>query len=486
MATKSQAANKSLTKNAVINVIYKILDVIFPLISASYISRVLAPEGVGKVAYVQNIVSYFVMFAALGIPGYGTREIAQNRDDPDAVNKLFSELFVINALSTAVCAAGYYAVIFCGASRDPIIYMVCGTEILFNFMNIDWLYQGEEKYAYITLRSIAVKLLSVLSLFIFVKDRQDYVVYALIICLGIGCNNVINIFYARNKVRPVFRNLELKRHLGPIFTLMLSAVTASLYSKVDITMLGWLHSDEIVGYYTNAHKVVNVGLTVVTAMSAVFMPRLSYIYKHEKQRFQQLITAGVQVVLLLAIPCCIGMILVADDLILAVFGPLFAPAVLPTQIMAILIVVIGAGDLLCYQVVISSGNEKALIKSRVFASMANILLNAALIPRFQHTGAAIASVISELIVNGILLKSSLSIVRVKITRQFCGSMFASTAVMSIAVILTQKMIDDMLLSLATSVSVGAIIYFAAALAMKNETMEYLVSAIKNRKSKQIT
>lgn len=476
-------SNKILAHNALYNIIYRILNVIFPLISASYIARVLEPEGVGKVAYAQNVVSYFVMFAALGIPRYGTREIARSRDEPEKINQIFSELFVLNAVSTCACAACFYVPVMMGSSVNALVYLVCGMEIIFNFINIDWFYEGQEEYAYITSRNILVKLVSLAALFAFVRSREDYIIYACIHCLGIGMNYTFNIVHARKKVKFSFRNLKIKRHLGPVFTLLVSMITASLYSKVDITMLGWMQSEETVAFYTNAHKMVNVALTLVTAMSAVFMPRLSYMYVYEKEKFRELITVGVKILLMLAVPCCAGIILIADDLIFVMFGRLFEPAVLTTQIMAILTVVIGVGDLLCYQVVISSGHEKVLIKARFFAGIANIILNSLLIPRFRHNGAAIASVISEVIVNGMLTKYSLSVVRPQLTARFFGSLLASVSAMTVGVVAIQSVTDNALLSLAASVGAGVAIYFAAALVFKNEIMEQLVSVLKSRMSR---
>ena len=180
-------------KNAAFNIIYRILNVIFPLISAGYISRVLAPEGVGKVAYAQNIVSYFVMFAALGIPGYGIREVARCKDHPSQMNKLFSELVIVNLISTTVVIVAYYTFIFAVFSENIVIYAVFGLELFLNCINIDWLYQGKEDYGYITIRSIVVKILSLLALVSFVKSQQDYVIYGFIICMGTGFNYFFNV-----------------------------------------------------------------------------------------------------------------------------------------------------------------------------------------------------------------------------------------------------------------------------------------------------
>lgn len=465
---------KNLAQNAAFNVLYRVLNVIFPLISATYIARVLSPEGVGKVAYAQNIVSYFLMFAALGIPSYGTREVAQNRNDPRALSKLFSELFVINFASTALCIAAYGLFVCAAIHTDGLLYMVFSLDLFFNFINIDWLYQGEEEYVYITLRSILVKVLSLAAMFLLVKDQQDYAVYVLILCLGVGCNNFFNLYHARKKVKLTLRGLELRRHMKPILFLMLSSAAASLYSKVDITMLGMLTSEENVAYYSNAHKIINIVLTLVTALSAVFLPRLSYVYKNDRKQYGQYLSIGLKVVLALAVPSCVGVMIVADNLVLTLFGEAFAPAAATLKILAVFTVIKGAGDLLCYQSIISSGNERQLIRSRVVAGAANIVLNAFLIPRYGHNGAAVASVFSEVIVNGMLLPHSLAIAKPSVGRRFFLSVAAGTLLMAVTTAGVQQALGEGLLPLAGTVAAGVAVYLLVLLVSGNDLMEVLL------------
>ncbi len=468
----------SLAQNAIFSVIYKLCNVIFPLVSATYIARVLSPDGIGAVAYAQNTVSYFLMIAVLAIPQYGIRESAKYRDDPEKVNKLFSELMGINFLSTTVCVAAYWCFIQLVFPVDHLVYLIFGLDLVFNYINIDWFYQGREEYRYITLRSILVKAISLCALFLFVKTEADYPVYALILCLGIGCNYFFNVFHLRGKVKLMFHNLEPGRHMKPIMVLMLSSVAASLYSKVDITMLGQLSTNASVGFYTNAHKVISIVLTLVTAISAVFLPRLSYVYENDREHYHSHLTIGLKLVLLLAVPGCIGLIVVSQELTAVLFGSAFAPMAQTLQILSVFTIVKGVGDLLCYQAIISSGNEKELIASRVVAGLANVVLNAILIPLHGHQGAAIASVISELIVNGMLLRYSLSIARPDISRHFCITLALSTAAMAVTVMVVKSLIHHDLICLVISVMCGVVAFLLSMLISRNELAVFVLSKIK--------
>ena len=151
---------KSLAKNSIYNIIYTTANIIFPLISSMYVSRVLMADGVGKVAYAQNLASYFVILAALGTPVYGIRKIAAYQNDQQKTNQFFTQLFVINAISTVISSAAYVIFIFAikGSQNESILYLCAGLQLFFNFFNIDWLYKGKEEYGYITLRSILIKI----------------------------------------------------------------------------------------------------------------------------------------------------------------------------------------------------------------------------------------------------------------------------------------------------------------------------------------
>ena len=229
---------KSLAKNSLYNIIYQALMLVFPMITSMYVSRIILEDGVGKVAYAQNIVSYFTALAATGFPAYGIREIAKVSDNQKEKNKSFSEMFLLNAAATTLAAALYIVLIFFvpAMKNNLYLYLSTGLLIILNYANIDWLYQGLEEYEYIMKRSCIVKILSLTALFLFVRSREDYVNYALITSMGTACNNLFNIYHSRKLVKITFRNLELRRHVRPLLILTAAAFLGSIYNKIDVTM----------------------------------------------------------------------------------------------------------------------------------------------------------------------------------------------------------------------------------------------------------
>ncbi len=150
---------KSLAKNSIYNIIYTVANILFPFVTSIYVSRILLPVGVGKVASAQNIASYFVTIAALGLPSYGVREFAKVRDNKCESNKLFTELLLLNIVSTTLAVIGFFGLVFinAGFNGEWALYAACGLAIFFNYLNIDWMYKGLEEYGYITGRSLLIK-----------------------------------------------------------------------------------------------------------------------------------------------------------------------------------------------------------------------------------------------------------------------------------------------------------------------------------------
>lgn len=121
---------KSLAKNSIYNIVYTVANILFPFVTSIYVSRILLPVGVGKVASAQNIASYFVTIAALGLPSYGVREFAKVRENKCESNKLFTELLLLNIVSTTLAVIGFFGLVFINAGfhGEWALYIICTIE----------------------------------------------------------------------------------------------------------------------------------------------------------------------------------------------------------------------------------------------------------------------------------------------------------------------------------------------------------------------
>ena len=472
---------KSLAKNSIYNMIYTMGNILFPFFTSIYVSRILLPVGVGKVASAQNIASYFVTAAALGLPSYGVREFAKIRDKKQKRNKLFTELFLLNIISTSVATIAYYILIVSNTNlrSEGLLYFICGISVAFNYLNIDWMYQGLEEYGYITIRSLAIKILSFIVLLILVKTKQDYVMYALISCLATGGNYIFNILHARKYVKFEFYGLDLLHHIRPVLLIAGITFLSTIYNKIDITMLNILASDESVGFYTYAQKTLNIVLTMSNAVKAAFLPRLSYYYDNNKESFYNLLDKGFQVLCTMAFPLCIGLALVAHQVVSLLYGNAFEPATLTIRLMCPLILIKGFGDLFCYQLVYSTKNEKIILPASAAASIINILTNAILIPIFLQNGAVIASVFSEFITNAVQFIYMKKKIKFQINYMVLIKSIITIAVMILGVYGIMEIGLSNTISLLIEILVGGFIYIIGNLILKNTlTIEIVQKIIK--------
>lgn len=466
-----------LFQNSVYNVIYKLLDALFPLVSAAYLGRVLLSDGVGKVAYAQNIAQYFVLAASLGIPNYGIREIARRRKDEKQTTELFSSLFFINLISTLVCTVLYYALVLNLPyfSSRRLISLTAGLLIVFNAFNVDWFYQGQEAFKYIAIRSFAVKVISLAAIFVFIRSSEDYVRYMFVIVMTTGANYIINMLKLKQfGIRLTWHGIKILPHMKPIFIMLGTTVAIELYTMLDTTMLGLLCDERNVGYYTNAMKVVKIIITVITAIGGTLLPHLSqYHMEGDDEACGRIVSRVFEIMLFLFLPCCVGLMLTADDLMVVMFGESFAPAGTTLRIAALLTLALGFSNLFGTQVLLTFGEEKKLLWCTIAGALSNVCLNFYLIPRFSQNGAAVASVISEALVTVCCVGFSRKHIHVGLRAGYLGKTVLAAAVMSILTWVVIGMVSGGLLRLATAVLTGVVSYFAMCLLLRNPVcMEY--------------
>ena len=269
---------KSLSGGGIYYLIYNVLNLAFPFITGIYVARTLLSANIGEVAAAQNLATYFTIFAFLGIPTYGLREIAKVKDDREKRSKIFSELYVINLISTIVFCALYFAVIIIipKYSENFKLYAITGIAIALNTFNISWMYEGLEEFRFISLRNIAFKACSFILLVLFVKNESHYLRYAAITVIGTAGNYVVNMICSPKFVKISFQNLDLRRHMKSILYLVAVNLAIEIYSLMDITMMNYMSPSESIAYYKYGSAIEKMLLQVVNTFTMVLVPRISY------------------------------------------------------------------------------------------------------------------------------------------------------------------------------------------------------------------
>lgn len=472
-------SDKLLLKNSIFNIIYKGFTALFPLLTTSYIARVLLPEGVGRVEYAMVIVSYFVTVASLGIPSYGIKAIAQSKES-ERVN-VFLELFIINSISTLICLVAYYIFIFNVAYLHNRLQLFCvvGTIIFLNFFNIDWFYQGIEEYSYIAIRGIFIKTLSFILMLIFVKNAKDYIVYALILCIATAGNYILNIIQLRKFIH--FENIEicnLKKHLLPILILFATTIATQIYTMLDSVMLEYIHGEAYVGYYSNAVKIVRMIYTVSIAMVAPLYPRISNYIQHKNTiKVNDTLSKGVKIILLLAIPAAVAVFLLSDWIVNILFGVAFMPSVITLKILSPLIVIFSFAYFLGHIVLMSLNKEKIILISTIIGACINVIFNLIFIPLFKHNGAAFSSLIAELIVTLYVIHASKHYYKITINIHFIYSMVISLLVMLLIIIGFKLIFSITIINMLILCLTAMVGYFVILYMLRNEEIFDLCNKI---------
>lgn len=474
---------KSLGKNALFNVIYKCFNILFPLLTTAYVSRILLPIGIGKVAAAQNIVSYFVIIAALGLPVYGVKKISECSDNRLLCSKTFFELFSINAISTCICSLVYIiTVLLLGYFENKyLLSFIVGIQLFANIFNIDWFYQGIEEYKYIMYRSLFVKCIALLSVFAFVHNEGDFIIYALISTLSLVVNYLFNIYHLKKYISISINKIDLKSHIKPVIILLATSLAIEVYTLADTTMLNILKNDTSVGYYTNSTKVISLIRMLITAICAVYLPRLNYFYSQgSMSKFTQLAKEGLYTLVTIALPAAIGFFLLSDVCVLLVFGLNFEPSIITMRILSISIFTVAISNFIGYQVLITLGKERVVLFSTIFGAILNVLLNLILINRFAQNGAAIASVITEFFIAVYQYFVVIKYVQIKTSCRHLVTFLIPLIALTFIILLVKQFIDIFFLQIILSGILGLIVYVFLSYKLENAIVVKLVNQIYNR------
>ncbi len=393
---------KSITVNFIMNTILTMSSFIFPLITFPYVSRILLPEGTGKVSFVTSVVSYFAMFAQLGIPVYGIRACARVRDDRRELSRTVQELFLINLImSILVCMVLYMAVIYIPRlNNEKSLFIVISLLILFNAIGMEWLYKALEQYTYITIRSMLFKLVAVIAMFFLVREPKDYVRYGAITIFASSASNILNFCNVRNYIDiSPSGPYRLRRHVKAISVFFAMSCASTIYTNLDAVMLGFMKSDIDVGYYNAAVKIKGILLGLVTSLGTVLLPRVSYYIENGlKDKFHDIAAKAINFVFLIAVPLCVYFVLFAKESIYFLSGKAYEGSIVPMQIIMPTLIFIGLTNIMGIQMLVPMGKEKYVLYSEIAGAVVDLFLNVLMIPLFAAAGAAMGTLVAEIVV----------------------------------------------------------------------------------------
>lgn len=387
----------SVKKNYIYNVCYQILNLLAPLITTPYISRVLGVKGVGEYSYTTSIVTYFITLAILGSTPYAQREISYVKDDKKKYSILFWELVFFRMITVLVSCVLYGGVIF-SSNHERTLYLIQGLNIIAVAFDITWFFQGLEEFKKVVIRNTIVRILNIVLIFVAVKKEEDLWKYVLIITLLTVIGN-ISIWGYMNKylVKISIHELNIKKHVKGIWQLFLPTIAYSIYRVLDKTMIGMATVTTIEnGYYEQADKIIQMCTVLPTSLSTVMAPRIvSTIAQKNLNLLKEYMYRTFDFLWMITIPMTFGLIVIADMVIPWFFGLGYEKVSLLIKIFSPLIIVVAFSNALGVQFLIQARKQNIYTISISIGAIINLGINLILIPRFFSIGAAISSVIAE-------------------------------------------------------------------------------------------
>ena len=477
---------KSLKENFIYNMIGTVSGFLFPMITFPYISRVITAEGIGQVQFYSSIINYVVLLTSLGIPMYATREIARVRDNIADLSRTTTEIISLNLILNII---GYAAVFVMCFTIDQVmqnipLFLLLSTSILLTTIGCPWFFSGVEDFKYITIRGLIIKIICIVFLFLFVRDKSDLMYYAAYTVFGSIGNNILNFIRLRKYIRLdafELRELKIWSHLKPALAIFIFNLVTSIYVNLDKVMVGFLSNNESVGYYTSASTLSHILLMAVTSLGTVMLPRLSNLVKQgDMESFNSLAKKSYNFIVTTSLPICGGLIILAPSLIRIFSGDMFIPAIHTLQFLSPIIVAIGISNLIGIQVLYPLGKIKIVTISTLVGAIINCTLNFLLIPKYAQNGAAVATVSAEICVT----LTQIIIARKYIPFKFIDKNFVYCLVATLVMLFICHLFISLgcsdVINLFVVPIVGAILYSIMMFLTKNE---FVIEALQTVSSK---
>jgi O-antigen/teichoic acid export membrane protein len=480
----------SIKKNMIMNAMLEISKILFPIITYPYVARILHKSGTGKVDFALSVVTYFGMFAQLGIPNYGIKAVAKVRDDRQKLSKLVHELLFINLFMAVISyiAFGASLMIVPRFSRESVLLLVMSAIIFLNAIGIEWLYKGMEMYSYITKRSILFKFIGLIAMFLMVKSEDDYIIYGGITIFATAASDVLNFVNSRKYVDyKRQKDYNIRQHMKPVLVFFSMSVAATVYTNLDKVMLGFMKDDAAVGLYGASVKIKNILLGLVTSAGTVLLPRASrYVDQGKLDEFYAVLKKTMHLILLAAIPFCLYFMMYANEGISFLAGEEYAGSIFPMMIIMPTLVLIGITNISGIQMMVPLGMEKHVLISEIIGAVIDLVLNAILIPKFSVEGAALGTLAAEI---GVTIYQ-MYVIKDKPVKLFEEVRFGLIIIASLLGLLAgfwtkyitfmSKLEADCFCKLAISASIFFAVYAAIILLAKDSMAQYLLGLVMSK------
>ncbi len=465
----------SIKKNYIYNTLYQILTLLIPLITTPYASHIFEADGIGIQSYTNSIVSIFIIFASFGTAKYGQREIARNRDDKEKASKLFWEIELLNIACTSITLIVWLAFVLI-TDQYKMIYTVLSMQIIAVAFDISWFYGGYEKFKFITIRNVIVKIIGIIILFASVHTKSDLLLYIGLTSATGLIGNISMWTYLRKFICKVkIKDLNVKSHFKGTLVFFIPTIATSVYTILDKTMIGMITKDNAEnGYYEQANKIVNMAKTIAISLNTVMYARMSYMFVENKiKEMKELLNKSLHYMFTIGVPMVLGIMGISKNLVPWFFGDGYEKVSLILYFNSPLVLIVGLSECIGIQYLTPSGQRARSSKAIIIGAVVNFCLNLLMIPFIKSIGAAIASIAAELIIFILYVYMTDKFVTWKEIFKISYKKFIAGIVMLIVILFIGNICNATMITTIIQITVGAIIYAITMLLLKDEfVLEY--------------
>lgn len=385
-----------LKKNFIYLSLYKILEILLPMITSPLLSRRLGAEALGIYSYTYSAASIFGIIAQLGVYNYGMREIAKVRDSKEKLNEVYSEILVTHCFLGMIIFLIYLFNVFIIFDNYKLIFFIQTFVLLSNVFDNAFLYIGTENIKILSIRDASIKISTFILVLFFVRSPNDLCLYTIIMSLSAFICRIIALIYAKKIAYFVKPNLKMcKRHIKPMFILMIPNLATTIYQSMDKIMIGHYYSEEYVGYYECASKAL-IPKNFITALGTVMCPHITNLYEKGKNTEIKIkVEKSLIISLIVSYICAFGITSISSDFAPWFWGNNFSICANMIKWLSFSIPIWCVGEVIRNQFLLPTGQDNQYMIAFVLGVLTNGIINYILIPKFMVLGAIIATIIAE-------------------------------------------------------------------------------------------
>lgn len=395
---------RNIFKNIGYNIIYQVLVVIIPFLTIPYLTRIFSPETLGLYSYIIAICSIFMIIGQFGILNYGAKEIAVSNINKQNITNRFLQLWIIQIMMTTISLVLYFSIIFMFFESNLSFFLINSLLIFSVFFDISWVFIGLEKLNLVLFRNIVVKIITLISIFVFVNSESDIYIYFLINIVStltsflVSFNYLFKIMsFSKSNFKIMFK--EFKYDFKNTYYIFLPHLLSVLYLNGDRIVVQYLSNLYQVGLYDQSQKVLRLIVTLITSCNFALVPFFSknFSSRDDKQKSDKIFYELMNVVLIVSSFLMILFYLNINEFVSIFFDEKYIGLENLFKVGSIQIVFAALSMFISQNYLIINNKQKYLVPIMLITIGTSLIFSILLIPKYGALGGIIAIVSAEFI-----------------------------------------------------------------------------------------